>query len=138
MSKATTQVATARYFDKDVIAESGLTPVGSTVGVPKFSPGYLIAAHLSPFAPFGIFGKGVPEDEFRDLYFERLNSFGPRKLSNLLDTIAHTFESKGVVLLCYCKLEEGFCHRRMFAEWWEEETGDQVVELREHYAPALT
>lgn len=125
------RLATARYFDKDLIAASGLAPIGTTVGPPRFSPGYTVEATLAMLAPHGIFGKETPEREFRVQYRRRLRSFGTDRIVNALEAICAAHGHDGAVLLCFCKLEEpgAFCHRRMFAEWWREQTGDDVPEL---------
>jgi hypothetical protein len=40
-------------------------------------------------------------------------------------------DAKGVVLLCFEDLSKPgeWCHRRAFATWWEEQTGEKVEEL---------
>ncbi len=123
------KLATARYFDSETIVESGLAPVATTVGLPKFGLKFQIAGTAVPIAPHGVFGKKLTEKEFTAGYFERLDSFGVEKIRTLLEAIAGTCDADGAVLLCFCKLDEGYCHRRLFAEWWETKTGEKVPEL---------
>ena len=47
----------------------------------------------------------------------------------MLQAIAHGSDAAGVVLLCFEKLAEKPCHRRLFAGWWEDKTGQPVPEL---------
>ena len=123
------RIATARYFATDAIKESGLAPVASTVGFPKFPLGYHFAGTSPHVAPRGIFGRDLDEVTFRKLYYERLDSIGVKKIEDLLKAIAKAEDAKGVVLLCFCDLEKGYCHRRLFAEWWELNTGQNVPEI---------
>jgi len=123
------RLATARYFDAKAIKESGLSPVASTVGFPKFPLGYDFAGLSPHIAPRGIFGRDLTEAAFRKQYRKRLDSFGPTRIMALLEAIADAEGTEGVVLLCFCDLEKGYCHRRLFAEWWEQSTGQEVPEL---------
>jgi uncharacterized protein DUF488 len=122
------KLATSRYFHTESIGVSKLAPVGSTVGSPKYLS-YPLAGMIGALAPHGIHGRVEDEDEFRRLYRERLEMFGVERLRELLEAFARTYNAPGVVLLCFCNLETQFCHRRMFAEWWEEQTGEDVPEL---------
>ena len=123
------RIATARYFAAEQIKASGLAPVASTVGFPKFPLGYHFAGLSPHVAPRGIFGRDLEEAAFRKLYYERLDSIGAKKIEDLLKAIAKASDAKGVVLLCFCDLDKGYCHRRMFAEWWELNTGQNVPEI---------
>jgi hypothetical protein len=135
MAKKTTpplELATSRYYHKALIEDSGLAPVGTTVGFPKFPLGYHLEGICPLIAPKGVFGKDLPEDEFRLAYTNRLNANGSEHIEKLLRAIADAGHHPGCVLLCFCDLTQPdvFCHRRMFAEWWEEQTGRAVPELR--------
>jgi hypothetical protein len=49
-----------------------------------------------------------------------------------LEQIVREAGSAGLVLLCFEDVLEGeFCHRRVFATWWEEKIGEHVPELGE-------
>lgn len=125
-------IATGRYFDRKLIERSELAPVSVTVGQPKFPLGYELAGHVGMLAPYGLL-KIEEIGAFRDAYFERLERYGPAKVKRVLAAIAHSEGRKGVVLLCFEDLTkpDEWCHRRVFAEWWLAETGDQVLELHD-------
>ena len=135
---STFEVATSRYFSKALIEESNLTPVGFTVGPPKFLSIDLVA-NLRALGPVGGLFKIEDEAEFRKLYRKHLDSIGVEAIANLLQAVAWlqpgTARHDGVVLLCFCKLEADggepgtWCHRQVFAEWWQEKTGQPVREL---------
>ncbi len=125
------RVYTARYFDKALIEESGAAPLGSTVGPPRFGVGYELAGSVGMVTPYGSFKIEDPA-EFRRVYRQRLGHFGVDKIKRVLEAFAAGHDTDSVVLLCFCKLDEGaVCHRRVFAEWWREQTGDHVDELRD-------
>jgi hypothetical protein len=56
---------------------------------------------------------------------------GVEKIRAALEDVARGVGAAGVVLLCFEDLEdEGqWCHRTIFAAWWREQTGEDVVEL---------
>lgn len=132
-------VTTSRYWNKALIVRSGLAPVCASIGVPRFPVGYPLAGAVGMLAPFGILGED-DEAKFERLYRRRLDRFGVEKIRRVLTAIAKagTVDTdppgqpyRGVVLLCYEDLAKPgeWCHRRMFAAWWEEKTGDPVPEL---------
>jgi hypothetical protein len=50
---------------------------------------------------------------------ERINAQLGKKVADASDT---------VILLCHEEPSD-FCHRRLFARWWEEKTGQEIPEL---------
>jgi uncharacterized protein (DUF488 family) len=131
-------IATGRYHG-GLVQKSGLLPIGTTVGAAKWLP-YELAANLSALSPFGdvvvdgetiALRKVTDQAAFEAAYRARLDHFGAERIYAALASVAKLHEAKGVVLLCFedvlAKTE--FCHRRMFAGWWLEQTGDQVLEL---------
>ncbi len=127
----TVEIRTARYFDYAKVKESGLVPVATSVGMPKFPMPYEIGAQAGPLAPYGLL-KVEDRDEFTSLYVARLEGFGVDAIEALLGSVAAAYEQPGVVLLCFENLEKddgAWCHRAIFAEWWQEKTGQEVTEL---------
>jgi hypothetical protein len=124
------RIATSRYQAREKIAASRLAPVGTTVGRPRFKLGYELAGAAAALAPRGLLYVDDPA-EFELAYRSRLEHVGVEAIRLLLATLAGNARAEGVVLLCYEDLDvEGeWCHRRVFAEWWQEQTGEQVVEL---------
>jgi hypothetical protein len=121
------KLATSRYGAADLIAESGLAPVGVTVSLPRWRLPYELAGVASPLAPNGLLEL---DDEivFEARYRERLDRFGVARARTLFDAFASVADAPGCVLLCFERPGE-FCHRRVFAAWWEELTGEAVPEL---------
>lgn len=123
-------IATSRYFARQKVIDSGLAPVRTMVGAPKFTLGYELAGSVAMLAPYGLFSI---EDraEFEAAYRAQLDGFGVAKIRAALEDVAAAFGAAGVVLLCFEDLHDPaeWCHRTIFAAWWREHTGEEVVEL---------
>ena len=72
--------------------------------------------------------KMTDKDAYKTLYLKQLNDLGIEKVQQALTEIA---DGKPVILLCFEKLRspEEWCHRTMFAEWYEQQTGQKIVEF---------
>ena len=106
--------------------------VGIAVGKPKWPLSYPVE-HYNVLAPYGVFNKNYSQAEYRLAYFKRLEKYGVDRIRRDLEGISQRSGGKDVVLLCYenlCKHGE-WCHRTQFAEWWEEKTGETIIELEE-------
>jgi hypothetical protein len=103
-------------------------PIRSTVGYPKFwRHGPLLDA--TGITPYGVFGKGLDNDTARAAYRERLDRHAGANLAGLGD-IARRHRGQPLVVLCFEDVHAGqVCHRRWFAEWFEERYGIAVAEL---------
>ena len=119
-----TRIATSRYAAFDVIAASGLVPVGITVGRPKFRLPYA-PRFMSELAPWGLL-RIEDGEEFTRRYVARLDAVGAERLEWEFDAISTGHD--GIVLLCFEQAGEP-CHRRTFADWWERQTAQPVPEL---------
>jgi hypothetical protein len=122
------RIATSRYQARDLVVASGLAPVGTTVGRPRFRLGYELAGTCREVTPYGLFGKGLSEVEFTAGYRRRLDGVGVDAIGARLGELAG--DRPGVVLLCFEDVGHGaFCHRTIFRQWWLEQTGEPVEEL---------
>jgi hypothetical protein len=124
---------TARYSNKNLAAHPG-AKVRITLGHPRFKlPGYELAGVIRDLAPErSMFGR--TQDEFTGLYRARLEALGGvQYFDQLLRATAQQAGADALVLLCFEDLRKAdlFCHRRVFAAWWEEQTGQAVPELEE-------
>lgn len=124
---------TSRYGNKE-LRNDGYYPVGISLGRPKFDTGYAIRNQCYALAPKNdMFGREF--EEFRLLYFSKLDSIGKDKIVGIvrnLERIAKA-EGKELVLLCFEDIRnpENWCHRTIFAEWWKNTTGEEVKELKD-------
>ena len=72
---------------------------------------------------------GLPCDEYRPLYVERLQALDAQQVWNELHALVPGQEP---VLLCFEKpplTADNWCHRQMVAQWFAEELGVAVAEL---------
>lgn len=117
---------TARYANTAGIVASGAVPVRTSIGGPRFRTGYTYAAmiELAPDREWLNLAQGPYEAR----YLDRLNALGVERIRAEFDRLDR---GKGLALLCFENLNDpsAWCHRRMFAAWWEEQTGQPVPEL---------
>ena len=122
---------TSRYQNPE-LKSGDYTPVGITLGRPKFKLGYDLFGNIYDIAPSkDLFGKGYPKEVYTKLYFEKMDRIGVDRVRRQLDK--YRAFGKPVVLLCYEDLRDEtlFCHRTCFAQWWEMRTGEKVEELHD-------
>ncbi len=104
--------------------------VGISRGTPRFPVPYryrlaqLLAPSRETFA--------LKSDEaFEESYVDGLEEIGVDRITDLLTKISAEEGGRDLCLLCYEDVHAGqVCHRRMFAEWWQSRTGQEVEELR--------
>jgi len=87
-------------------------------------------------APYGAFH--LEGEEFERAYRARLEKAGVDDLRRQLNAISARHAGRDLVLLCFEDVwrdGEDACHRRSFARWWRDQTGELVEELPP--APAL-
>ena len=106
-------------------------PVRTTAGYPRFLP-YQLAGHarlISPTWPMLKLDQAAYLQQYRQL----LDDAGEAAIRDELLAIAAEHRDPRLVLLCFDDLSQpdGWCHRRMFAQWWTEQTREQVPELAE-------
>lgn len=100
------------------------------VSIARFPPrgtpaGFRIYKPLAP----GPWFNSVELPEYRKLYFAQLATLSAEKVLQDLHVMANGAEP---VLLCYEKppfTKTNWCHRRMAAEWFQQQLGIQVDEM---------
>ena len=70
----------------------------------------------------------IGPDEYTRVYRAYLESLGPEEVMARLEKKSTDNGGKPLVLLCWCSPGE-FCHRRVWAEWYLEKTGQEIPEL---------
>lgn len=120
------QLATSCYRAADLIRASGMVPVGTSVGRPRWPLTYTLT-FLRELAPYGLL-EVKDKNEFVVRYRARLESIGVELLERRFRELSNGRD--GCVLLCF-EPAGAPCHRRVFASWWESETGQLVPELGE-------
>jgi hypothetical protein len=102
-------------------------PVRTTVGQPRFWRGpALVDGRV--LAPFGLLDPHLLVDESQRLYRQRLDIRADRIVATLA-RIATQHPGEPLVLLCFERVPGEECHRRWFAEWFEDRFGVVVPEV---------
>ncbi len=131
------KIFTSRYANKE-IAKTNLIPVGISLDKPQLELAFQVAFFIKELAP-------TPEmlymkyDTFKAKYFQKLGSLSIDSLRKRFEKISRSCcrdartitNGNGIVLLCFEDITQPdqWCHRRMFAEWWERKTGEKIEEL---------
>jgi hypothetical protein len=119
------ELATSRFHARELIDISELAPVSIAVGQPKWPLGYELAGRVDRLCPWGLLGA----DDWAERYQRRLEHLDPKLVVHELEGLAAAHSRPGVVLLCWEPAGEP-CHRRIVAEWFEQELGIEVPELQ--------
>lgn len=105
-----------------------LVKVRITLGKPRFPLGYRYV-EMKELAPDGWMFH-LEGDEFRRKYRQKLDDIGIEWLKVRFEEIRRSENRDEFALLCFEPPGE-HCHRRDFAGWWEEKTGQTVAELED-------
>ncbi|MFB6643961.1 hypothetical protein ACFCYF_42790 [Streptomyces chartreusis] len=105
-------------------------PVRITLSPPWWTLPYVLDHQVRELAPSRSYF-GSARTEFETAYRAQLDERGVEALAARFQQIAVTGGDLRLVLLCFEDLTKPgeWCHRRMFASWWQEKTGAQVREL---------
>ncbi len=107
-------------------------PVQTSLGQPKWPLGYDLTEEARVLMPWGLFDKDLSDDEFTAKYRARLDKACVDRITASLALVASRHRDERLVLLCYEQVlgpQAKFCHRRVWADWWTEQTGQEVPEL---------
>ena len=115
------------FYNNKTLAGAGFAPVRITMGYPRFKLAYTLAGTVKEIAPRRSYFY-APADEFAGAYRAQLDELGVDRIRALLAPISSEHEGRDLALVCFEKPGEP-CHRRQFAAWWEEQTGEIVAEL---------
>jgi len=120
---------TSRYTYKMSKAEADkYVGLAISIGKPKWKMNYEMV-EFGLLAPWGIMNKYEEENEYREHYIKRLERIGIGRIKNNIERIQKRYPDKEILFLCWEDLNKSFCHRRMFAEWYESKTGIKIPEL---------
>lgn len=111
-------------------------PIRTSRGTPRWFQ-YPLPLAWDNIMPDGWMLNIEDEMEYRRTYFEKLNRIGLDTLKGDADYLASQWQRMDgrkpdrLVLMCYEKLSKpgNWCHRTMFADWWEMMTEQFVGEF---------
>jgi hypothetical protein len=130
----TPMVLTSRYQSKAIRPDIHAT-YRTTIGGPRFPLGYTLDGAMPAIQPPSwVFNQADEGEEvYTKAYRQHLDSrlMTGDEAKAYLQAFAARHPGKALVLLCFCDLSKPgtFCHRRIFAQWYEEKTGDSIPEL---------
>jgi len=131
-------LVTSRYADfsraRPALGGQILTPVRISVGLPKFAPQAAAWPRCSLLVPWNLLGI-TDWNQFETEYRRRLDKHGPETIAESLTAIWRQHGENPLALCCFEPAGE-FCHRRIFAAWWLEQTGQAIDELEPAIEPA--
>jgi len=119
---------TSRFSNKEL--ETGNYMVISIArSMPRFPVKYRIAGTIVQLAPPGFLWNENDIEKFKEPYFKHVEKAGYPLIGGLIR--AYLDMGKDVVLCCYedVRKPNEWCHRLVFAEWWNEKTGWVIEEL---------
>ena len=121
-------IYTSRYQNPE-LATGHYTVVGVTRGAPKFPLKYPLAGNIMEIAPPGYLFNEYDRARFTPRYFQNMDRQGAQKIAHIL--AQYEKQGEDVVLCCYedVRKPNEWCHRLVFAEWWESRTGEKIPEL---------
>lgn len=116
-------------FQNPVLKSGNYTVVGIVRGLPRFRLGYRLAGNIIDIAPTREIFHINDRDEFTAPYKKHLDDVGFERISAQIQK--YVALGKDVVLCCYedVRIPNEWCHRLLFAEWWESKTGEHISEL---------
>lgn len=86
-------------------------------------------AEIRELAPHASYFK-ASEEVFQTRYLQQLDRYGVPHLGGIFTSLDEFGSSRPLILLCFERLNrDPFCHRRLFAGWWQEHTGQEIPEL---------
>lgn len=121
------RLATASLFQHR--PEMGV-PVRISVGRPRNIQTPM--EHIGLLAPYGLLDRKLDRPTFTRLYIQRrLERAGIELIDKEFRALHAAYPGLTLVLLCFENLTDpgAWCHRRIFAEWWEQQTGEVVPEI---------
>jgi len=128
---------TSYYGNKGLTNDDHLL-VCISLGKPKFPTSYEIEDEVFILKPKRDM-LDLPYGMYVAAYRRQLDGHGIEKIKKVLGSM-HKKKARGrpIVLLCFedIRKENQWCHRRIFAEWWEEQTSRPVEELEPANPPS--
>jgi hypothetical protein len=124
------------YWQNPDLAGLDVIPVGISRGVPRGKLAKRLPyryKRLMDLAPRrDLFERWITgtigPNEYTREYRSYLDSLGPEEVMGQLEKKSTDNGGKPLVLLCWCSPGE-FCHRRVWADWYLDKTGQEISEL---------
>ena len=124
------------YWQNKDLANLDVVPVGISRGVPRGEKAKQLPyryKRLPALFPSSDLlkrwnARKISPHEYTPVYRGYLDSLGLEEVTGQLEKKSAENGGKPLVLLCFCA-PGAFCHRRVWADWYFEKTGQEVPEL---------
>ncbi len=118
-------IYTSYFANKNLIKLTDYAKVRISIGNPRWKLPYELAGKIPELMPTRDM-LNLHYDYYKGFYIRKLEETGIDKIKLQLKP----FGSK-IILLCFENIskDDSWCHRRMFADWWEIKTGKKIPEL---------
>ena len=135
---ATPRLVTSRYQTLNANGGEAAGPfaaIRTSVTAPRFPLKYKLAgASLALIPPSKLLNlyrrEAITWNGYVRGYRHHLDIMGAELIERELTALSESHQGKPLALLCFCNVKEGEnCHRRVFADWWEEKTGWVTPEI---------
>lgn len=132
------KIYTSRFSNPE-LKTGKYTVCGIVRGMPKFSLGYALDGNIIQIAPPGYLFNENDREVFTSKYFDYMEKqkFGFGVIQAYLNE--YLSMGKDLVLCCYedVRIPGEWCHRLVFAEWYEKKTGIRIEELPDPSIPKI-
>lgn len=130
------KIYTSRFSNPE-LKTGNYTVCGIVRGMPRFHLGYAVAGNIIQIAPPGYLFNEYDREIFTPKYFDYMN----RQRLEVVQVFLNEYLSRGkdLVLCCYedVRIPGEWCHRLVFAEWYEKKTGIRIEELTDPSLPKI-
>jgi hypothetical protein len=111
-------------------SQPAFLPVRISLGKPRFWKGANELPYVSELMPHGDLFKIEDRGEFTEAFIVRLDRYGADRIRGRFAELGSSYR-KPLVLMCFelCEEPDDWCHRQVFAEWWQARTGQHVSEV---------
>jgi hypothetical protein len=122
------ELFTSRYFAEDVLSSGKVVPVRVSFEAPIIPLSYPLEETAETLVPeFAMLGEW---DHLCQTYRHKLDALGVQRIGEELSAISARHDLRPLALLDYEDLTRGLRnHRIVFSQWWEQRTGQAVLEL---------
>lgn len=127
-----TKLYTSRFANKELL-DREIIKVGIVRRLPKWSLPYELSGNIIELAPPGYLFNEYDRKKFTVKYFQHLDRVGFNNIVKRLENMGYGQVEK-MILLCFEDIRnpELWCHREVFAEWWEQKTGEKIEEYQDN------
>lgn len=124
-----TVIYVSRYSNKKLLDPS-LVKIPISRGLPRFKLSYELVKTAYLLCPSYEMLSMYDRDKYEAAYRDQLERMGVEKIKGVLRSLGYG-SAKAIVLLCFEDVTKPgqWCHRTMFARWWQEKTGMEIKEL---------